>query len=115
MSGTTTCFDDISHLIISTQGISEYECRKHASTYNHTMARFYFWSSVFNTDENLQKSRCDLFKQCNLTRTNDFAGNTYKLENTGSCKQGRHGMLLINIVTTCLQPLSFKIQGKVSF
>ena len=112
MSGTRTCLDDISHLIISTQGYSEYECRKHASMYNHTMVRFYFWSSVYKTNENLKKSRCDLFKQCNLTRTNDFPGDTYKLENTGSCKQGRNGILLINIITNCFQPFSVNINAR---
>ena len=77
-TGNTSCSDVSSNLIISTQAYSEAECKVFAS--KHRDAQFLFWSNVIKKENKWHKSRCDLFRECNLKRSNDAPGNLYKLQ-----------------------------------
>ena len=76
--GNTTCLDAPFNMIVSTQGVDEITCKDSAS--NHPEANFIFWSNVYKKNGQLQKSRCELFKECNLMKNSDSPGTTYRLK-----------------------------------
>ena len=76
--GNTTCSNMPFNMIISTQGVNEITCEDKAS--NHPDAKFMFWSSVSKKNGQFQKSRCELFRECNLKKNNDSPGSTYRLK-----------------------------------
>ena len=76
--GKTTCSDTPFNMIISTQGVGEITCKDMAS--NHPDAKFVFWTSVYKKNGHLNKSRCNLFRECNLIKNNDSPGSTYRLK-----------------------------------
>ena len=76
--GKTTCMDIPFNMIISTQGVNEITCEDNAS--NYPEAKFMFWSSVSKKNGQFQKSRCELFRECNLMKNNDSPGSTNRLK-----------------------------------
>ena len=76
--GNTTCSDIPFNMIVSTQGVDEITCKN--SAYNYPDAKFMFWTNVSKKKGQLEKSRCELFKECNLRKNSDTPGTIYRLK-----------------------------------